>query len=129
MEKKNNAFIIKLDELIMLFEKLREKATQEGIIIKNDPLYQNFELLAGNYKLIKNSIPEELIEELGEPIRGIISEMVEQLKNDLGINLNDKKSNLEVELNSIDQLLKKGNLSESEINDLLDKRTSLNNNN
>jgi hypothetical protein len=126
MENKNKAFIYKLDELIALFEKLREKATNEGIIIKNDPLYQNFELLAGNYKMIKNNIPEELIEELGEPIKDIITEMVMQLKKDLGLSDKDEKSTINEELNTIDQLLKKGDLSEKEMNDLLDKRTSLN---
>jgi hypothetical protein len=126
MENKNKAFIYKLDELIALFEKLREKATNEGIIIKYDPLYQNFELLAGNYKMIKNNIPEELIEELGEPIKDIITEMVMQLKKDLGLSDKDEKSTINEELNTIDQLLKKGDLSEKEMNDLLDKRTSLN---
>lgn len=128
MENKNKAFINKLDELIALFEKLREKATNEGIIIKNDPLYQNFELLAGNYKMIKNNIPEELIEELGEPIKDIITEMVMQLKKDLGINDQAEKFGVDEELKAIDHLLKQGNLSEKEMNELLDKRTSLNNN-
>lgn len=127
MEDKNKVFLKKLDELIVLFEQLREKATREGIIIKNDPLYQNFELLAGNYKMIKNSIPEDLIEELGQPIKDIITEMVEQLKKDLGIQDESKKSTVKDELSAIDDLLSKTNLSENEINDLLDRRASLNN--
>lgn len=127
MENKNKAFLKKLDELIVLFEQLREKATREGIIIKNDPLYQNFELLAGNYKMIKNNIPDDLIEELGQPIKDIISEMVEQLKKDLGVRDENKKSTVQDELTAIDVLLSKTNLSESEINDLLDRRASLNN--
>lgn len=128
MEDKNKAFLKKLDELIVLFEQLREKATREGIIIKNDPLYQNFELLAGNYKMIKNSIPEDMIEELGQPIKDIITEMVEQLKKDLGVHDENKKSTVQDELSAIDALLSKTNLSESEINELLDRRASLNNN-
>ncbi|MFA6404099.1 MAG: hypothetical protein WCX31_21105 [Salinivirgaceae bacterium] len=126
MEEKNKAFISKLDELIVLFAKLRDKASQEGILIKDDPLYKNFEMLSSNYQMIKNNIPESLIEELGEPIKQIISKMVEQLKRDLGINENSETTEFNGELESIDLLLKNKNLSEKEINQLLDKRTSIN---
>jgi hypothetical protein len=126
MENKSKAFISKLDELIELFTKLRDKATKEGILIKNDPLYRNFELLSGNYQMIKNNIPDELIEELGEPIKEIITQMVEQLKRDLGVFEPAEKSGLMDEIKTIDQHLKKEDLSEKEINHLLDKRASLN---
>ncbi len=126
MEEKDKAFISKLDELIVLFAKLRDKATQEGVVIKNDPLYKNFELLTSNYQMIKNNIPDGLIEELGEPIKQIISQMVVQLKKDLGIYDNSDNPEFNGELKSIDTLLKNPTLSEKEINQLLDKRTSIN---
>jgi hypothetical protein len=126
MEEKDKAFISKLDELIVLFAKLRDKASQEGILINDDPLYKNFELLSSNYQMIKNNIPEGLIEELGEPIKQIISQMVEQLKRDLGIYENSGNAEFNGEMESIDLLLKNQNLSEKEINQLLDKRTSIN---
>ncbi len=126
MEEKDKAFISKLDELIVLFAKLRDKASQEGILINDDPLYKNFELLSSNYQMIKNNIPEGLIEELGEPIKQIISQMVEQLKRDLGIYENSGNAEFKGEMESIDLLLKNQNLSEKEINQLLDKRTSIN---
>lgn len=127
MNEKGKAFIAKLDELIELFKHLRDKATREGIIIQNDPLYQNFEMLAGNYQMIKNTIPEEFIEEMGEPIKDLITQMVDQLKKDLGVfeapeipkDINQKET--------IDQQLKNKNLTEQEINDLLDKRRLIEN--
>jgi len=127
MEEKNKIFLKQLDELIVLFEKLRLKATQEGVILKDDPMYKNFELLAGNYKLIKNNIPPELLEEIGEPIKLMITEMVAQLKKELGVDSNDFDANntLMTELNDIDLMLKNHNLSEKEINNLLDKRAKL----
>ncbi len=151
----NKNFIHQLDELIALFEKLKEKAAKEGLLFKDDPMYKNFELLTGNYKLIKDNIPPELIEEMGEPIKQMIIKMINQLKEELGISeditTNDieKKSNLEFvdpmieniisenpddnlkdegidkELKRIDKLLKDGNLSEKEINNLLDRRAEL----
>ena len=129
MEEQNKDFLKQLDELILLFEKLRVKATNEGIILKDDPMYKNFELLSGNYKLIKNSVPPELIEEMGEPIKKMITEMVNQLKKELGVETTD--DNIEVpltdELDNIDSLLNNGKLSEDEINSLLDKRSDLKN--
>ncbi|MGD9991883.1 MAG: hypothetical protein AB7S69_01175 [Salinivirgaceae bacterium] len=125
MEENKKSLISKLDELIMLFERLREKATKEGIIIKNDPLYQNFELLAGNYKLIKSNIPEDVLETLGEPIQELISAMVVQLKKDLGIDDENKSATLDDEFTAIDYLLQKQDLTEEEMNRLLDLRASL----
>ncbi len=128
MEEKGKKFLKQLDELIALFEKLRSKATKEGIILKDDPMYKNFEMLAGNYKLIKNSIPPEMLEEMGEPIKDMITEMVTQLKSELGVDINDIKatdSSFKNELEEIDLLLKKKDLSEQEINNLLDQRAQI----
>lgn len=126
MKEEGKAFLKKLDELIDLFEKLREKATKDGIILHNDPMYKNFELLAGNYKMIKDTIPEDLIEDIGEPIKDMITEMIAQLKQDLDMDYSDTENTISDELKQIDQLLKQGNLSETEINNLLDKRSKLN---
>lgn len=126
MESKGKEFLKKLDELIRLFEKLRDKATKDGIILQNDPMYKNFEMLAHNYKMIKDNIPEDLIEEIGEPIKKMITEMITQLKQDLDIDEKVEKNSMSDELAQIDALLKSSNLSETEINNLLDKRSKLN---
>ena len=129
--EQNSEFLSQLDELIKLFETLQKKAANEGIITDNDPMYKNFELLAGNYKMIKNTIPPELIEEIGEPIKEMILQMVNQLKEELGIDdsempANDKpEDTMAAKLEEIDKLLKDGNISEEEVNNLLDKRSTL----
>lgn len=128
MEGSNGTnFLNQLDELIALFEKLRIKATKEGVILENDPLYKNFELLAGNYKLIKNNIPPELIDDMGAPIKDMITQMVTQLRQELGEenNAGSSEDSIKNELDEIDKLLANNNLSEDEINKLLDKRTDL----
>ncbi len=131
MEESGKEFLIQLDELIKLFEKLREKATREKVILKDDPMYKNFDMLAGNYKMIKDNIPPELIEEMGAPIKSMIAEMVNQLKKELGVEdtLNKPDNSLINELDAIDTLLENKNLSEKDINNLLDKRAKYKENN
>lgn len=127
MKGDKSAFANKLDELILLFEKLKVKATNEGIILKDDPLYANFEMLANNYRLIKHNLPEDLLQEISEPIKEIITQMVDQLRSEMGASVQDEETDIiKDELKDIDKLLKRGDLSETEINDLLDKRAELN---
>ena len=125
MEENGKDILKQLSELIALFEKLRDKAIREGVVLKDDPMYKNFEMLAGNYELIKNNIPPGLIEEMGEPIKNMIAEMVVQLKKELGVetSTNEPSNSLINELDAIDKLLENKNISEEEINKLLDKRT------
>lgn len=125
MENEKSAFIQKLDELIELFEKLKTKATSDGIIRNDDPLYANFDLLANNYRLIKNNLPNDLLEEIGEPIKEVITQMIEQLKKEMGEPSTKTDPLFKNHLDEIDKLLKSDNLSEDEINRLLDERSKL----
>jgi hypothetical protein len=77
--------------------------------------------------MIKNNVPPELIEEMGEPIKEMIAQMVNQLKQELGFDdINETTSvNLSDALEDIDKLLEDKSLSEEEMNNLLDKRANL----
>lgn len=126
MNNDKSAFIEKLDELILLFKQLKEKAKKEGVVLENDPLYGNFDMLAKNYELIKHNLPDDLLEEIGEPMKDMISQMIDQLKREIGDTENpNKPSSVRDEIAKIDALLKTENLSEHEINDLLDKRSKM----
>lgn len=125
MEGGKEEFIRKLDELIALFDQLKTKATQEGIIFEDDPLYKNFEMLASNYQLIKNSLPDDLLQEIGEPMQEMIVKMVDQLKTEMGQSDTGEQNDGKHEVNEIDVLLKKDNITEQEINRLLDKRSMM----
>lgn len=125
MTNEKEEFIKKLDELIILFEKLKKKATREGIMLENDPLYKNFEMLSQNYNMIKHNLPDELLQEIGQPMKEMIVQMVDQLKKEMGEDSKEKSDSMNNDLSDIDRLLKEGDLSEKEINDLLDKRSSL----
>jgi hypothetical protein len=146
----NKDFLDNLNELMLLFKKLQKKAIKEGIIIKDDMMFKNFELLSDNYNMIKDTIPPELIEEIGEPIKEMIQEMINQLKkelgdeifeqeqkrvkSELGIDVSDNqeqpiilesKDTVTSELEKIDEALSQDNLTEEELNTLLDKRAKL----
>lgn len=130
MSESENHFLAKIDELISLFKRLQEKAKKEGILSEGDPMYENFEMLANNYEMMKSSIPPGMVGEMAEPIKEIVSQMVNQLKDDLGLDEDITESELVAksttsELESIDKQLKAGNLSEDEINGLLDRRSKL----
>lgn len=133
MSESDNEFLGKIDELISLFKKLQEKAQREGIMSEEDPMYENFEMLANNYELMKSSMPPGMMGEMAEPIKEVVSQMVEQLKADLGISeeeLNKESAEIKTtnsipDIEKIDNQLKAGGLSEKEINDLLDKRAEL----
>ncbi len=117
--------IQKLDELIGLFQQLKERATKEGIIVRNDALYQNFDLLVSNYQMMKDNLPQGLIEEMAAPLKNMISELIDQLKKELGSEIVATKSKTVRELENIDQLLSSGKLNEEQINQLLDERAKL----
>lgn len=131
MSEKDDNFLSKIDELISLFKRLQEKAKKEGILTKSDPMYENFDMLANNYELMKSSIPPGMVGEMAEPIKEIVTQMVNQLKEDLGIDEEDlKEADLPIEpavsqIEMIDKKLKAGNLSEDEVNELLDRRSKL----
>jgi len=134
----SNDFLKHLDELIQLFEKLQKKAIKNGIIIKDDIMFKDFKLLTDNYKMIKDTMPSELIGEIGEPIKEMLQKMIEQLKKELGeddiisnnfteqeVIQQDNKKSITVEIEEIDKKLQQNNLTEEEINRLLDKRAKL----
>jgi len=111
-----------LDKLIALFKKLREKKIFETMI-KDKEQIKNLDMVINNYDMIKDNIPDDIAKQLGAPIRKLILMLTEQLKDE--IDTVDKSDN---ELELIDNILAEGDLSEDEINNLLDRRNELRNN-
>jgi hypothetical protein len=111
-----------LDKLIALFKKLREKNIFESMI-KDKEQIANIDMVIDNYNMIKDNIPDEVAAQLGKPIKTLILMLTEQLKDE--INTEDEVKNGENELEIIDNILTEGNLSDEEINNLLDRRNDL----
>lgn len=135
----NNELRKNLDELIRLFKKVKETSSIEEIPGIDKRFFQNFELLLNNYDMIKEDLTDELLNQFGAPIHQMIEETVKTLRKELGedadveteaeitelIDYQDQAINISEEIENIDQKLKQNNLSQSEIDHLLDKRSTL----
>lgn len=135
----NNELRKNLDELIRLFKKVKETSSIKEIPGIDKRFFQNFELLLNNYDMIKEDLTDELLNQFGAPIHQMIEETVKTLRKELGedadveteaeitelIDYQDQAINISEEIENIDQKLKQNNLSQSEIDHLLDKRSTL----
>ena len=117
MDDKN--FKSDLDKLIHLFKKLRQKSVFETMI-KDKEQIKNLDMIIDNYDMIKDNIPDSIAESLGEPIKQLILMLTEQMKDEM-----DTIDNSDNELDIIDNILGEGNLSNDDINNLLDRRNEL----
>lgn len=110
-----------IEELIRLFSKLKEQAEINGIDKDDEDFFKNINMLIGSYELIKDDISDELLEELSLSLKEVIQELILELKEELGedYQTNNKFSK---SIDEIDELLKKSDLSASEIDRLLDER-------
>ncbi len=135
----DRSFKENLDLLIKLFRKLKNKSSISEIKGIDKTFYYNFEYLLNNYEMMKDQISDELLSKFGEPVKGMIASLVEQLKDELGeeevqaiINEeeepikdhmpNDKSMD---SIHEIDEMLKSPDLTNKEIDELLDRRSKL----
>ena len=134
MSSEDRSFDENLDLLIKLFKKLKEKTSIDELHGIDKTFYQNFEFLLKNYENMRGQLSEELLDKFGEPVKGMIASLVDQLRNELGdefgdAELEEKESIQEIEvpddLSKIDEMLKHPGLSEEEVNKLLDERSKL----
>jgi len=133
MGSEDRSFNENLDLLIKLFKRLKDKASFDDMPGIDKTFYQNFEYLLGNYENMREQLSEELLSKFGEPVKGMIASLVEQLKMELGEDIDnlelDETEEQEIEvpddIAKIDKLLMNPNLSDEEINKLLDERSRL----
>ena len=134
MSSEDRSFNENLDLLIKLFKKLKEKTSLDDLHGIDKTFYQNFEYLLSNYENMRDQLSEELLDKFGEPVKGMIASLVDQLKNELGddigdLNLDEEplKEDIQIpdDLIKIDQMLKNPDLTEEELNKLLDERSRL----
>jgi len=133
----NKDFRKELDELVNLFRKLRNKPSFKEIIGDSMEL-KAIDLLLENYDMIKDNIPEDVLNSLGENIKAMIKQINEDLKEDIEeaellgkFNEPENKNSEEIDISAsdlkeIDDLLKNSDkLSDEEIDKLLDKRNNI----
>ncbi len=110
-----------IKELIRLFEKLKKQAEKEGIDKDNINFYQNIDMLIGAYDFIKDDMPYNVFEEFNSSLKDMIKQVIIELKNELGENINTNE-NMKRSIEDIDKLLTKSKLTSAEIDKLLDER-------
>lgn len=125
MSQKSEELKRKLDTLIELFKRFRDKVKQEEFQYVDKSLFSNINLLISNYDSIKNNFPDDIFEEIGEPLQQMINQAIEQLKLEFGNDI-AKDEATTYDLSVIDEHLKNPHLSIDEIDELLDKRKGIN---
>ncbi len=132
-----------LDELFKLFNKLMGKSDLENVPGVNKFMLQQFQMFFANYETMKDDIAQQLQGQFGESVKDMVHQLVIQLRNEVGedeflqsetslpntaVNVHITPSNKPGKtetLEELDELLKNPNLTDEEIDDLLDRRSKL----
>lgn len=140
MTESSKSFKEQLEKLIELFKKVKQNTEKQYIPGVDPTFYQNIDLIIQNYNIIKDNIPDEIVEQLGKPIQDMMVQIIKQLKEELGeIVMKEEPENtpraddnkessikeLKRTITEIDDLLADSELSDDEINKLLDERNRL----
>ena len=125
-----------LDELFRLFKKMVENKSLDDVPGVNKMMLQQFQFFFSNYENMKDQIAAQLQGQFGDSVKDMVKTLVQQLKEELG---EDDLLNIEYEeetpvisieeagtdLAKIDKLLSNPELTEEQINELLDRRADL----
>jgi len=126
-----------LDELFRLFKKLVETQSLDDVPGVDTMMLKQFQFFFSNYENMKDQIGDQLQGQFGEPVKEMVSNLVKQLKDQLGEEqyadieqIEDEEDPLKIistgiSTQEIDDLLKNPNLTEEQVNELLDKRAKL----
>lgn len=130
MEDKTGNFRKQLDTLIELFKKIREKSLDKDIPGIDPSFFNNFDFVLKNYEMVKHQLTDDMLEQFGGPIKGMIENLINQLKEEVGDEIIEgnsipKESSISEDLSNIDKILKSDNLTNSQIDELLDKRSNM----
>ncbi|NOX86411.1 MAG: hypothetical protein GXO86_10695 [Chlorobi bacterium] len=125
-----------LDELFHLFRKVVENRDLGDMPGMDQFMLQQLKFLFSNYDQMKDKIAEQLEGQFGESIKEMVHTLVLQLREEVGedelltgkkeepkpqIAINERESDIV----KIDEMLKNPNLTEEQVNKLLDRRAEL----
>lgn len=115
-----------LDELIELFSELRAQHNNESLEGLDAGFFRTIDILLDNYALIRRTVPAELLNQLGSPIREIVDSLIQQLRTELGRTAeNETSRRILAKIAEIDRKLTKTKLAPDTIDQLLDERANL----
>lgn len=124
-----------LDELFRLFKKMVETKPLGEVPGVDKFMLQQFQFFFNNYENMKDQIANQLQGQFGDSVKDMVSSLVQQLKEELGdddftLEIKEVKPMVSIEnvgndKSKIDEMLKNSQLTEEQINELLDKRAEL----
>lgn len=129
----DDEFKKELDELFRLFKKLVEKKDLNEVPGVDKFMLQQFQFFFSNYDNMKDQIADQLQGQFGDSVKDMVKTLVQQLKEELDeddlLNLSETEEEPLISIEGvsettleIDELLKNPDLTEEQINELLDKR-------
>ena len=132
----DDEFKKELDELFRLFKKLVEKKDLNEVPGVDKFMLQQFQFFFSNYDNMKDQIADQLQGQFGDSVKDMVKTLVQQLKEELDeddlLNLSETEEEPLISIEGvsettfeIDKLLKNPDLTEEQINELLDKRAQL----
>ncbi len=123
-----------LDELFRLFKKLVETKSLDDVPGVDGMMLKQFQFFFSNYENMKGQIGEQLQGQFGEPVKQMVSDLVKQLRDQLGEDeftiIEDVEPVVQLDntgttVEEIDLLLTNPDLTEDQVNELLDRRAEL----
>ncbi len=119
-----------IEELFRLFKKLIDEHPIEEMPGVNKFQYEQLKLFLENYESMKDQLSVEMMGQMNEPMRQMLAMFVKQLREQLGEEAPETKTpeqqNMQLDVERIDEMLRNPNLSEEDIDRLLDERAKLN---
>ena len=127
-----------LDELFRLFKKMVETKSLDEVPGVDKFMLQQFQMFFNNYDTMKDQIAQQLQGQFGESVKHMVKTLVQQLKEELDedIMLNVQQEEEELpppveidevgnDIKKIDEMLLNPDLTEEQINELLDRRANM----
>lgn len=125
-----------LDELFRLFKKLVENKSSGDIPGVDNFMLQQFKVFFSNYDTMKDQIAQQLQGQFGDSVKDMVRTLVQQLKEELDedelLYFEDVEEepivaidNVGNSIKEIDEMLNNPDLTEDQINELLDRRADL----
>lgn len=131
-----------LDELFRLFKKLVEEKSTDEIPGVDKNMLQQFKFFFNNYEQMKDQIAYQLQGQFGDSVKEMVHTLIKQLREELGEDLDyiepeeelpavdisyesHELPSKDLEIKKIDELLKNPDLTQEQIDELLDRRAHL----
>jgi len=124
-----------LDELFRLFKKMVEKKPLDDVPGVDKFMLQQFQFFFNNYENMKDQIADQLQGQFGDSVKDMVKTLVQQLKEELDDDfmlesIEDDKPIISIstvgsDIKEIDAMLQNPDLTEEQVNELLDRRSNL----